>query len=171
MSPKTQDTLVPMGRIVNAFGILGFIKIKTDTAVTSQTLSQYQELYLQINNEWVLYKVEKAFSSDNILNAKLFAVNDRDQALALKGTIVAVSRDKFPKLDNNEYYWVDLIGLNVYNQQQEFLGQVENLMESGGNSVLVVKGDKEHLIPFVNAYVLDVDRTKKQITVDWGLDY
>lgn len=165
--------LVTMGRIVNAFGILGFVKIKTDTAAICNSLAKYKELYLLINGKWVLYKVEKTSPSDNFLWVKFAGVTDRDQALELKGVAVAVPRDTFQKLDSDdEFYWVDLIGLSVYNPKQELLGTVESLMESGSNSVLVVKStEKEHLIPFVGVYVLDVDLKKRQIIVDWEIDY
>ena len=94
-----------------------------------------------------------------------------DQALALRGAIVSVSRDDFPQLAADEYYWTDLIGLKIINKQQELIGIVESLMDTGANSVLVVKGEKQHLIPFVANYVINVDTQNKCISVDWGLDY
>lgn len=165
------DSVVPMGYIAGAFGIQGWVKIKTGTE-EPDSLGKFKQLLLLINDSWSPIKVEKHSSLKDIFQAKLENINDRDQAMALRGTTVGVLRSQLPKPDKNEYYWVDLIGLNVINQQQEAFGTVASLMETGANSVLVVKdSDKEYLIPFVEAYVLEVDFTSKQIIVDWGLDY
>ena len=74
-------------------------------------------------------------------------------------------------MDADEYYWTDLIGLKVINRQQELIGTVDSLMDTGAHSVLVVAGERQHLIPFVANYVIDVDMQNKCIYVDWGLDY
>lgn len=172
MSKTNTNNLVTMGKVVDAFGILGFIKIKTDTIATAISLGHYQNLYLKVKEQWTLYKVTKSFPHDNILNAKLEGINDRDQAISLKGNLVGIPRTEFPNIqDPDEFYWVDLIGLTVINQENIILGTVSNLMESGANSVLVVDGETEHLIPFVGAYITKVDLAQKQIIVDWGIDY
>ena len=172
MSETNTNNLVHMGQVVNAFGILGFIKIKTDTNATAISLSNYSNIYLKVKEQWVLYKVTKSFPHDNILNTKLEGINDRNEAISLKGSIVGIPRTEFPKIqDPDEFYWVDLIGLDVINQENISLGKVSDLMESGANSVLVVDGETEHLIPFVSAYIIKVDLAKKQIIVDWGIDY
>jgi 16S rRNA processing protein RimM len=99
-------------------------------------------------------------------------INDRNKAEALIGNIVAINRDEFPDTDTDEYYWVDLIGLKVINLQQELLGTIDSMMDTGANSVMVVKDEENtRLIPFVAAYVTDVDMQNKQVIVDWGLDY
>ena len=168
---EPDDSVVPMGYIAGAFGIQGWVKIKTSTE-KPDSLSKFKQLLLLINGSWCPTKVEKHSSLKDIFQAKLENISDRDQAMALRGTTVGVLRSQLPKPDKNEYYWIDLIGLNVINQQQEVFGTVTSLMETGANSVLVVKGsEQEYLIPFVKAYVLDVDFTNKQIIVDWGLDY
>jgi len=106
------------------------------------------------------------------LAAQLEGINDRDQAFALRGYEVAVPRSQMPAAADDEYYWVDLVGLEVRNTQDERLGVVERLFATGANDVLVVKdGDTERLLPFVAAIVLKVDRVAKVITADWGLDY
>lgn len=172
MSKIDTNNLVTMGKVVNAFGILGFIKIRTDTQTTAASLSNYKTLYLKIRDQWILHKVTKSFANDNILNAKLQGINDRNEAISLKGAIVGIARTEFPKIqDPNEFYWVDLIGLNVVNQENLTLGTVTDLMESGANSVLVVNGEIQHLIPFVASYIINVDLAQKQIIVDWGIDY
>lgn len=164
--------LIDMGYIANAFGIQGWVKIKTATEY-SDSLDEYTQVYLKLKDGTILSKkIEKSFARDGVFHAKLAGVDDRDAAFALKGTIVAVDREEFPDLDEDEFYWVDLIGLNVINVQGESLGVVKDLMETGANDVLVAKLEQEeHLIPFVAQYVVKVDMQNKQIIVDWGLDY
>lgn len=165
------NNLVTMGKIVNAFGVQGWVKIKTNTQDCS-SLSNYRHLYLLIDGTWSEHEVEKSFAKESVFHAKFKGIANRDEALALKGVIAGVPRDQFPKLSSDEYYWIDLIGLEVYNMQQELLGIVDSLMETGANSVLVIKHElKQHLIPFVAVYVLNVDLTNRKILVDWGLDY
>ncbi len=165
------DTVVPMGHIANAFGVQGWVKIKTSTE-TPDALGKYKEILLLQNGIWSPYKLETFSAHDNIFNAKLANISDRDQAIALKGTVVGVWREQLPPPSQDEYYWVDLIGLNVVNLHQEALGSVKSLMETGGNSVLVVaNSDKERLIPFVKHYIVNVDFDNKEIIADWELDY
>jgi 16S rRNA processing protein RimM len=106
-------------------------------------------------------------------------IDDRSAAEALKGTRIFVSRASFPTADPDEYYWIDLIGLAVVNHQGEHLGTVAGLLDTGPHCVLRVTpegaqpGDEavERLIPFVAAYIGEVDLATRRITVDWGLDY
>ena len=164
--------LIDMGYIANAFGIQGWVKIKTATEY-SDSLDGYTQVYLKLKDGTVLSKkIEKSFARDGVFHAKLAGVDNRDAAFALKGTIIAVDREEFPALDEDEFYWVDLIGLNVINVQGESLGIVKDLLETGANDVSVAKLEQEErLIPFVAQYVVKVDMQNKQIIVDWGLDY
>jgi len=84
---------------------------------------------------------------------------------------VAVARDALPATAENEYYWSDLIGLSVLNTEQQILGKVKELLETGVNDVLVVQGERERLIPFVPQVVLEVDVAAGTIRVEWGLDW
>ena len=172
MTQNPKENLVIMGKVVNAFGILGFIKIKTDTQATAISLSKYKSLHLKIKEQWILHQVTESFADDNILNVKLDTINDRNAALSLKTCLVGIPRAEFPKLSNpDEFYWLDLIDLTVINKAGITLGTVSTLIESAANSVLVVDGDKNHLIPFVGTYIIEVDLKQKQILVDWGIDY
>ena len=100
-------------------------------------------------------------------------------AEALRGWRIFVSRGSFPSTDQDEYYWVDLIGLEVVNREGSSLGTVADLMDTGAHSVLRVTQaatgepgrETERLIPFVAAYVDEVCLERRRITVDWGLDY
>jgi 16S rRNA processing protein RimM len=104
---------------------------------------------------------------------QLEGVADRSAAEALKGTLVGVSRAALPAAKDNEYYWADLIGLDVITAREQPLGKVEGLLETGANNVLCVRSDdgKEHLLPFVAAVILDVDLAARRIQVEWEKDW
>jgi 16S rRNA processing protein RimM len=102
-------------------------------------------------------------------------IADRDAAEAMKGVRVFVSRASFPKTDDGEFYWIDLIGLAVVNREQAALGDVVGLIDTGPHCVLRVQpadpAAEERLIPFVEAFVDSVDMPGRRILVDWGLDF
>jgi 16S rRNA processing protein RimM len=102
--------------------------------------------------------------------------DDRTSAESLKGSRIYVARSSFPSTQTDEYYWVDLLGLQVFNREGLNLGEVKDLMSTGPQTVLILSSlleDKpmERLIPFVNSYIDRVDIEKKRIEVDWQLDY
>lgn len=123
-------------------------------------------------------QVKSAREQSDIVVATCDGLDDRNAAEALKGARVFVSRSAFPTPDDGEFYWIDLIGLDVSNPQGEALGRVVDLIDTGPNSVLRLEGEAgadgkpvERLIPFVSAYILSVSLADKRIVADWGLDY
>lgn len=120
-----------------------------------------------------LLRVKQAKEQGDVIVATVDDVQDRNGAESLKGARVFVSRSAFPTPDNDEFYWVDLIGLTVVNRQDEVLGEVVDLLDTGPTSVLRLKAadDTERLIPFVSAYIDSVSLADKRIVADWGLDY
>ncbi len=118
---------------------------------------------------------ESKHHSDTVV-ATAQGVNDRTSAEALKGSRIFIARSSFPSAGKDEYYWVDLIGLNVVNREGETLGVVKELLSTGPQTVLVMEyteDDKvlERMIPFVSAYVDTVDLSNRRIQVDWQTDY
>lgn len=159
-----------MGRIAAPYGVKGWIKIQTFTE-TLDSLLDYPVWQIGNNGHWRNAQVEEASVHGEFLVAKLKECDDRDAAFALRGQEIAVFRDELPEPEDNEYYWEDLIGLSVVNREGIKLGQVVKLLETGAHDVLVVKDEKEHLIPFVEVYVLNVDLAQGRIEVDWQPDY
>ena len=98
-------------------------------------------------------------------------VVDRDQAEALAGAEIWVPRSRLPAPKPGEYYWVDLEGLRVVNREGVLLGTVSHLFETAANDVIVVAGDRERLVPFLDDFVLGVDFDARQVTVDWDPDF
>ena len=159
-----------MGRILGPYGVRGWVKLRTFTEHLD-SLADYPSWLLTEGQSWKTVEVEDTHVHGGQLVAKLVGVDDRDQALGVRGREVAIPREALPAAEKGEFYWADLIGLEVVNVQGEVLGKVEDLLETGANDVLVVKGDRQHLLPYVDAVVLDVDLASGRIQVDWGLDF
>ena len=165
------EDLTIMGFIRGAHGIRGWLKVHADTQ-HADSLFDFPVWYLGKQGNWQPYTFQDGAVQPKQLVAQLEGVTDRDMAEALRGCQVAVPRAELPPTEDDEYYWTDLIGLAVVNQRGESLGSVQDLMETGANDVLVVRGEHgQCLIPFVSAYVTTVDMAGKQITVEWELDY
>jgi 16S rRNA processing protein RimM len=159
-----------MGRIVGSFGVAGWVKVKTFTEEPA-ALGEFSEWLVRTRGGWHAVPVEEFEVHSKGPVAKLAGCADRNAADALRGSDVAVTREELGEAEEGTLYWVDLVGLEVVDESGEVLGKVEALFESGDNSVLVVKGAKERMIPFVADYVKAVDRAAKRITVDWKADY
>ena len=171
------DDLVLVGHVTGAFGVQGWVRIKPYSADA--------DAMLHAKAWWLdkpdLHDVEmmQAKTHGEDVVARLMGVADRNAAEALKGATVQIRRSHFPPLANDEYYWIDLIGLIVGNLQGEHLGVVSDLMDNGAHPILRVvapamtgtEKPKEWLIPFVDQFVKTVDQESKKITVDWGLDF
>ena len=120
--------------------------------------------------DWNCIQIEKMKIQGQDVVADL-GFENRDQAIESKGQILAVDRQQLPQLEENEYYWDDLIGLNVYDLQHNDLGKVIELIETGANDVLVVSGEKERLIPYIPQVIVKIDLTEKRIEVDWDKEF
>jgi 16S rRNA processing protein RimM len=191
---------IEVGRIADAWGIKGWFKVLPHSA-SPEALFSSKRWYLlpsdrnlggnnapsqkasasnsAIVSQPVLLKIKEAKDHANTVVACSLDVADRNQAEALKGARIFVPRSSFPTAGTDEYYWVDLLGLDVVNREGVALGQVKDLMSTGPQTVLVLmqpaeeegKPSVERMIPFVAAFVDNVDLPGRKITVDWQLDY
>jgi 16S rRNA processing protein RimM len=124
-------------------------------------------------------RIKEAKDHSDTVVASAHDIDDRNDAEALRGARIFVPRSSFPSAAEDEYYWVDLMGLQVINREGLVLGEVRDLMSTGPQTVLVLEappeteGGKpiERMIPFVSAFVDGVDLPGKRITVDWQPDY
>lgn len=165
-----EDALVVMGRISAPYAIRGWLKIQTQTEYIDSLLD-YPVWYVGRPGQWRQFDLVEGKVHGQYLLAHLDGVDDRDAAEAVMGMNIAVPREDRPAAEDGEYYWDDLVGLDVVNGDNVVLGQVTGLLETGAHDVIVVKGECERLIPFVDAYVREVDMAARRIVVDWGLDY
>jgi 16S rRNA processing protein RimM len=173
---------IEVGRIADAWGIKGWFKVLPHSA-SPEALFSSRRWYLQPSERGaktfsgtVLLRVKEAKEHSDSVVASAHDVDDRTAAEALKGARVFVARSSFPTPAEDEYYWVDLIGLQVVNREGVALGEVKELLSTGAQTVLVLEyleegKTLERMIPFVSAYVDAVDLPGKRITVDWQPDY
>jgi len=164
--------MVIMGRIAAAHGIRGWVKIQPYTEYLDSLLDYGVWWIGQEHGPWRKVEVQHCEVHNKTLAAQLPDCPDRNAAEKLKGLLIAVPRSSMPEQAKDEYYWTDLIGMEVVNESDERLGTVVNLLETGANQVLSVKDDNgEILIPFVATAIKQVDVRNKTIRVDWQADY
>lgn len=167
----SQPGMVTLGKVSGVFGVKGWIKVLSYTDDRDGILA-YKPWFLKISGDWKEVKVMVGQSQSKGVIALLEGVADRDQAQRLVGCDIAVPREQLRQLGEDEYYWTDLIGLEVITSAGVVLGSVDHLFETGSNDVMVVKGNKERLLPWVMHDVIKaVSLEKKQILVDWDPEF
>ena len=176
------DDLIQVGRILDAWGVKGWFKVQ---AYSDQPDALFSAKHWFLKSpgpkpgQGALKMLSVREHGEGIV-ASADGITDRNGAEALRGWELWVSRTDFPRAGDGEYYWIDLIGLDVVNRESAALGRVIGLIDTGPHCVLRIlppgvvepaKPDQERLIPFVDAFVDGVDLEAKRITVDWGTDY
>jgi 16S rRNA processing protein RimM len=159
-----------MGRITAPFGVKGWVKVQPNTAAARNLLA-YKAWWMEGDGDWRSIAVAEAKVHGRTVIAKLEGCEDRDAAAALRGKLVAVPRAELPGTKSGEYYWADLIGLAVVNGAEQALGRITGVLQTGGNDVLVVAGERERLIPFIADVIRDVDLAAGVMRVAWDADY
>jgi 16S rRNA processing protein RimM len=164
--------LVIMGRVVAPYGVFGWLKIVPDTEEFDGLLD-YKTWWIGKDKDWRELTVKEAKTHNDVLVVKLQGIDDRDAAVACKGKQIAVPRALLPKLESEEYYWSDLIGLSVKNQQNVDFGKITDVFATGANDVIVVNSDEkvERLIPYIAQVILEVNMAEKTVLVDWDADF
>jgi 16S rRNA processing protein RimM len=164
------SSLVELGYICGVFGTHGWVKVHSYTRPRAHLLD-YREWMIGQRQEWRKFSIIEHKVHGPSLLVKLSDITAREQAVTLLRQIVAIPRDALPSTGPNEYYWADLAGCTVFNREQQPLGTVRHLVEAGDHDVLVIRGEREYLVPFVlDVYVLNVDLAQRRIVVDWNLD-
>jgi 16S rRNA processing protein RimM len=174
--PALPADAVEVGRVIGAWGVKGAIKVLPFSS-DPQALFSSKRWFLDPPHASGPLRVVQAREQGDTIVATVQDIEDRDAAQALAGSRVLIPRASFPTPDEGEFYWVDLIGLEVFNRDGTALGRVVGLLETGPHCVLRIapvdaKAEAgECLVPFVDAYVDAVDRAGGRITVDWLPDY
>lgn len=163
------DTLI-VGKLGGPHGVRGWIKVLSYTD-PRDNLFEYTPWQIESNSQWRGYDVESARPQGKGWVVKLKDVDDRDAALQLMHGRVAVREDQLPELEEGEYYWRELLGLDVVTTQGQALGTISKMLETGANDVLVVRGDRERLLPYIDDVVLKVDLDSGTMHVDWDPEF
>ena len=174
----TQQRIEVVGKLGSTYGIRGWLRVYSSTEY-AESIFDYQPWFLKIKGQWQPTELESWKHHNHELIAKLKNVNDRETAQSLANIEIGVDLSVFPRLEEGDYYWHDLIGCNVVNLEGYAMGTVTEMMETGSNDVLVVRanskdafGKQERLIPFLYEQVVKrVDLTTKVIEVDWDAGF
>ena len=163
---------IVMGRINGVHGVRGWLKVFSYSR-PKENIFSYHPLYIEHHGgDWKPRRVIDWTNQGKGLLALFDGITDRTQAQALVGLNIGVARENLPVLADNEYYWCDLLGLDVFDQDEKGLGRIVEVRETGANDVLVVEGPEKHLIPFLKGDVVkDVDLVKGRVLVDWTGDF
>ena len=166
--PRAQgsEQWVRLGRITGVFGVRGWVKVFSDTAPATNIL-QYDRWYLEREGHWEAHELADGRTHGKGIIARLADCHDRDQAALLVGADIAVPRDQLPAAKEGEFYWADLEGLRVLTREGVELGRIDHLFQTGSNDVMVVKGDRQRLLPFIDTVVCEVDFRAGVLIVDW----
>jgi 16S rRNA processing protein RimM len=160
-----------MGRVTAPHGVKGWVKVAPFTA-RPDALGLYGKWWVGRSGDWREVEVAESAVHGASLLARLAGCTDRDAAASLRGCEVAVPRGALAETAADEYYWADLVGLDVVDGQGRSLGMVSALFSNGAHDVMRVgAGKAERLVPFVAAVVKHVDLAGRRIVVDWGLDW
>lgn len=167
-----QSTRIILGQINGLYGVRGWVKVFSYTNPITNLLN-YSPWQLCQHGHWQTLSVHEGKKHGKGIIARLESNHDcRDKVAGLVGADIAVWRSQFPIINKDEYYWADLVGLTVINHKGITLGQVDYLLETGANDVLVLKGKRECLIPFLlERVILEVDLVGRVLRVDWEEDF
>lgn len=168
--------MIVLGRISEAFGIQGWVRVQAfgDDPLSWRGMPKW---WLcsdpdAADDAWRPIGLRTCRAQGKGIVAAFDGVEDRNGAEALTGLYIGAPRDALPETASGEYYWGDLVGLAVENKAGVALGVVESLVSTGAHDVLQIRaGEVERLIPFVAAYILDVDLEGRRIQVDWEADW
>ena len=164
------DDLICVGHILGAQGLKGWVRVFSNTSPRENIVS-YGPWYVEQGNEIEVMSVTGRLQGKNVV-ARLEGIDDRTRADELTGCRIFIKPEQLPRLDAGEYYWSDLVGLSVETLEGDPLGEVASMMETGADDVMVLKGERERLIPFVmDQIVREVDLVNRRLVVDWSPEY
>jgi len=153
--------LIEFGRVAGSYGVRGWVKVVVDEP---EVLADQPVWWLAGAG----YPVKETKVHSGTLLARLGGIDSPEKAQAYKGKAVSIPR---PEAGAGRYYWSDLIGLEVVNEQGVVLGVVKQMSSNGAHDVMEVTGERTRLLPFVPAYVRQIDLQRKRIEVEWGADW
>ncbi len=170
MTTAASQRYITLGRISGLYGVKGWVKVFSHTSPLTNIL-EYPRWYLRIGDGWQEYRLETGKAHGKGIVAKLDGIDDRDVAASLINTDIAVPREQLPQLGEKEFYWTDLEGMQVRTVAGVDLGRVDYLFETGANDVVVIKGERQRLLPYIDDVVKDVDLQAGIMLVDWDPEF
>ena len=162
---------VVLGRVSGLFGVQGWVRVFSHTE-PREGIIRYNPVFLRQHDEWRPFEIEDGRAHGPGVVLKFVGYEDRDQATVLLQSKIAVRRAQLPPPAPGEYYWADLEGLRVVTLDGRELGTVDSLFKTGANDVVVVRGERERLVPFIRGQVItEIDLEQRLLRVDWDPDF
>jgi 16S rRNA processing protein RimM len=169
--PGDGDRWVVLGRISGLYGVRGWVRVRSETD-PREAIVEYSPWYLQREGRWEEHRIEEGRRLGKGVVVRVAGCDDRDQAALLVGRPIAVRRSQFAPAAPGEWYWADLEGLEVRTTAGVALGRVRQLFETASNDVMVVRGERERLVPFIRGEVVKrVDLEAGVIEVEWDPEF
>ena len=155
-----------IGRIVNTFGIKGIVKVKPFTDDIKR-FDNLKTVYIEKNNTQKEYEIEEVKYHKDMVLIKFKGVDTVEQAELLRNAYLTISRDSAEKLEEGRYYIVDMLGLEVYTDEQVLLGTLEDIFNTGSNDIYVVKDKqgKQILLPAIQDVIKQIDMENRKMIV------
>ncbi len=166
-----QSDWVVVGRFGRPQGLKGFVRVISFTEVPENIL-EYIPWHVEIRGTWKPIKIVKVEPNAKLILVRVEGYAEREQVAVLTNCNIGVQSHQLPVLPKNDYYWRDLIGMQVSNKDGQTLGIVTEMLATGSNDVLIITGDKRYLVPYLpGEYVLEVDSEQRVIHVDWDVEF
>ncbi len=167
---QASDRIVILGKIAGTFGVKGWVKIRSYTEPVENILG-YEVWQVGRPDQWRPVIVEEARVTDKGVLAKLEGLETPEEARLQTGLDIGVWRSEMPPPEPGEYYLSDLEGIDAVSASGEPLGKVDHFRTTPGGTVLIVRGEQEHWIPFVKDRIVKVELDAKRIVLDWSADW
>lgn len=155
-----------IGQIVNTFGIKGMVKVKTFTD-NIERFSNLEKIYIKNKSGQTEYKIQEVKYHKNMVLVKFEGIENPEQADLLRNSYLIVDRETEEPLEAGRYYIVDMIGLDVFTDDNEYLGKLEDIYNTGSNDIYVVKNElgKQVLLPAIEDVIKNIDMDNKKVIV------
>ncbi len=161
---------IELGHVCGVFGTRGWLKVHSYTRPRANLLD-YPFWWVGKSGETSRYQLEATQIHGHSYLALLEGFTTRESALSLLQAPILIPASELPCLAAHEFYWAELVGMEVITRDDHNLGAVTSLVEAGDHDVLVIRGQREYLIPFVQGhFVMEVARESRRIVVDWHPD-
>jgi len=171
VNSRDAGSFMTLGQIAKAQGIRGWLLVRSFTD-PPETLLEYEQWQLvSPSGQTRMVRMEEGAPYRDRLRIRLDGVSDRDEAQALSGWWVQVARSSLSPLGDREHYRDDLVGFEVKNLVGALLGVVDHFIDTPGNTVMVIQGEREHLVPVTREHLRSVDKGARSLVVDWPEDF
>ena len=155
-----------IGQIVNTFGIKGMVKIKLFSD-NIERFDRLEKVYIKNKEKLKEYQIEEVKYHKDMILIKFRGIENPEQANLLRNSYLMIDREEEKPLEEGTYYIVDMIGMDVYTEEGEKLGNIEDIFNTGSNDIYVVKSElgKQILLPAISDVVKNIDMENKKMVV------